>query len=130
MMSISGFSASQLIKLAIIMQAIKWKQLDDLHISVDEIDESFAKFKEDGSLDDCDNEVRCSGVETGIDCNQSSRHYETESVAIEVLGSWVGFTYWSGGGKYGEPELVPWIEDAYFVSAKPKIVTAYDFEKS
>lgn len=127
-MNIKDFSPSQLIKLAIIMQAIKWEQLDDLHLTVDEIDEAFDKFKEDGSLDDCDNEVRCSGIETGLPC-ESSRHYDSESVAIEVLGVWVGFTYWSGGGKYGEPESIPWIDDAYFVSAKPKIVTAYDFER-
>ncbi|WP_244097750.1 hypothetical protein [Burkholderia anthina] len=30
-------------------------------------------------------------------------------------GSWVGWNYWYGGGKHGEPEAVEWIEDAYDV---------------
>lgn len=64
---------------------------------------------------DTENELRCSGVPTGLPCDYS-RHYESKSVAAEMLdGSWVGWTYWHGGGKHGEPELIPWMEDAYEV---------------
>jgi hypothetical protein len=30
-------------------------------------------------------------------------------------GSWVGWTYWYGGGKHGEPGSIKWVEDAYDV---------------
>lgn len=63
-------------------------------------------------------ELRNSGVDTGLPCDYS-RHYESKSVAAEMLdGSWVGWTYWYGGGKHGEPSAIPWMEDAYEVEMK------------
>lgn len=51
--------------------------------------------------------------ETNIDAPYS-RHYESRSVARKLSdGNWVGWTYWYGGGKYGDPESIDWIEDAY-----------------
>ncbi len=71
-------------------------------------------------LDDCyyeaQAEYRCGECETGLPCD-SSRHYSSRAVAAQMLdGSWVGWTYWYGGGKHGEPGAVPWIEDAYDVT--------------
>ena len=61
-------------------------------------------------------ELRGSGVPTGL-LAPHSRHYESKAVAAEMLdGSWVGWTYWYGGGKHGEPEAIPWMEDAYEVT--------------
>ena len=120
-------TAPQLLKLAVIDLAIDWKQLiatDD--ISSNTIDDLYDEYKDECSLDDCDNETRVSGVETGLSC-ESSRHYDSEAVAINVRGVWVGFTEWSGGGKHGEPEAIDWIEHAYFVEAKPIIVTSHEF---
>ena len=33
----------------------------------------------------------------------------------EIDYKWVGWHYWYGGGKHGEPESIDWIEDAEFV---------------
>jgi len=45
-----------------------------------------------------------------------NRHYESRAVASEMLdGTYVGWTYWYGGGKHGEPEAMEWVEDAYDV---------------
>ena len=53
--------------------------------------------------------------DTDIPVTEFSRHYEATSVAKQLLnGKWVGYTYWYGGGKHGEPQAMPWIEDAYF----------------
>ena len=62
----------------------------------------------------------------------SSRNYESYSVAAEAPnGMWVGWTYWYGGGKHGEPEAVEWVEDAYLLNHKEeeKLVVVHSFEK-
>ena len=46
-------------------------------------------------------------------------------------GSWVGWTYWYGGGKYGEPEAIDWMDDAYDLACteEEKVVTVRTFTK-
>lgn len=62
---------------------------------------------------DYESEFRSGDIETDIP-SESSRHYESKSVATKLDdGSWVGWTYWYGGGKHGEPETIDWMEDAY-----------------
>ena len=64
-------------------------------------------------LQDAKEEVRSSGADTDLP-SQSSRHYEAKEVAAQLPDdSWVGWTYWYGGGKHGEPSAVDWIEEAY-----------------
>ena len=129
MIDTKGMSPSQLIKLAIIKAAESWEQLElDGHVNKDNIDDIYRHNHDECNLDDCDQEVRCGGVLTGLP-SESSRHYECDSVAIRIEGVWVGFPYWHGGGKHGEPESIGWIDSAYFVKATPKVITAYDFEK-
>ncbi|WP_238920904.1 hypothetical protein [Achromobacter xylosoxidans] len=97
--------------------------------TVDKVYEE-AELNDDGSLQDARSEVRSSGEETGLPVRFSSRHYESDEVAAQALdGSWVGWTYWHGGGKYGEPEAVDWIKDAYDVACaeEQKIVTVRTF---
>jgi hypothetical protein len=67
----------------------------------------------DDAVNDATNELRSGEEETGLPCDWS-RHYESKSVAAQMLdGSWVGWTYWYGGGKHGEAYSIPWVEDAY-----------------
>lgn len=82
-------------------------------------------------LEDAISEIRCSGVETGLE-GRYSRHYESEEVAIQCPnGDWVGFTYWHGGGKFGEPEAIEWIPYAYDLECKEeeKLVVVRTFTK-
>lgn len=99
-------------------------------INQDNIDEIYEEADgEDYELQDARNEVRSSGTETGLRA-PSSRHYESDAVAVKYIdGSWVGFTYWYGGGKHGEPEAVEWMEDAYDVECveEQKMVTIKTF---
>jgi hypothetical protein len=70
-------------------------------------------------------------VETGIQ-SEYSRHYESKSVARKLRdGTWIGWTYWYGGGKHGEPGAVEWMEDAYELDCKEeeKLVLVREFTK-
>lgn len=88
------------------------------------IEAAYEALRAEGLLDDSIEEVRCSGVKTNISSRKYNRCYETNSVAAELPdGSWVGWTYWYGGGKYGQPSGMPWIEDAYEVSCVEELVT-------
>jgi len=96
--------------------------------NVDELyeaaDESYVQYAR--------SEVRSSGIETGLPC-KSSRHYESKSVAAKMPdGSWVGWTYWYGGGKYGEPEAIDWMDDAYDLACteEEKVVIVRTFSKA
>jgi len=61
------------------------------------------------------NELREGDFETGLPC-EYSRHYESYSVATKAPdGTYVGWTYWYGGGKHGEPEAIDWMNEAYDV---------------
>jgi len=67
--------------------------------------------------------IRETGEETGISSDNHSRHYESEEVAAKMSdGTWVGWTYWHGGGKHGEPAAIDWIGDAYYLSCEEKEV--------
>tara|TARA_R110000824_G_scaffold526_7_gene3354 strand:+ start:1247 stop:1591 length:345 start_codon:yes stop_codon:yes gene_type:complete len=80
---------------------------------------------------DCESEFRDSGEETDIESDYC-RHYESKSVAFKLRsGKWVGWTYWYGGGKYGNPEEIDWMDEAYFLDIKEeeKVVTVRTFTK-
>lgn len=99
---------------------------------VDEVFDSLSEEDEYGNLQDATEEIR-SGYdeETDISC-EFSRHYEAKSVARKMSdGSWVGWTYWYGGGKHGEPESIDWMDSAYDLDCKEeqKMVTVRTFEK-
>lgn len=107
----------QKIKHAIILKAQEWDEVYPKEpITADNIDEMFDELNEDWALQDAASEVRCTGTPTGLPAT-SSRHYESTAVAAKMPdGSWVGWTYWFGGGKHGEPEAIDWMDEAYEVS--------------
>jgi hypothetical protein len=64
---------------------------------------------------DAMDEVRCSGTLTGIPCFDS-RNFESDAVAAQLPdGTWVGWVYWYGGGKHGNPDEIEWMDKAYHV---------------
>ena len=70
-------------------------------------------------------------VETDIS-TEWSRHYESNGVASRMPdGSWVGWTYWYGGGKHGEPGAIDWMSEAYDLDVveEEKIVIVRTFTK-
>ncbi|GJH22449.1 hypothetical protein CBA19CS22_37925 [Caballeronia novacaledonica] len=92
----------------------------------------------DDLYDECEDkwdaiyEVREGTFETKLP-SPSSRHYESKSVAAKAPdGSYVGWTYWYGGGKHAEPEAIDWMNEAYdlTVTEEQKMVTVRTFAKA
>ena len=82
-------------------------------ITAGNIDTIYDGLDQEDELQDTKEEVRQSGIETNIKA-PFSRHYESDSVAAQMSdGTWIGWTYWHGGGKDGEPEAMDWMSDAY-----------------
>jgi hypothetical protein len=82
-------------------------------ITAENVDDVYDERGADWQLQDAISEFREGEFETGLPC-PSSRHYESKSVAAKYLdSSYVGWTYWFGGGKHGEPEAIDWMDEAY-----------------
>lgn len=97
----------------------------------EEIDELFDDPELEDEIYETKYEIREGEVETDIP-SEYSRHYESKSVATQAPnGQWVGWTYWYGGGKHGEPEAIDWMEYAYFLDVKEeeKLVVVRTFTK-
>ena len=58
----------------------------------------------------------------------SGRHYDGDFVAQKIGDIWVGYPYYYGGGKYGSPELIDWIDDAVYLKATETTKVVYEFE--
>ena len=126
----------------ILMNMLTEEQMDnddDLDLSTkDGICEAWERAEEyegifsDTEIIDEEAEFRCSGQSTGLTCRQGSRHYECEQVARKLDdGTYVSWTYWSGGGKHGEPEAIDWMDGAFEVNCieERKMVTVYTFSE-
>ena len=121
------------IKWAILEIAYKWddKVLPD-NLTEELIDELYTDEEYEDSINDAENELRSGQWETNIPESEYSRHYECQSVAAQMSdGSYVGWLYWTGGGKHGEPESMDWIEDAYDVDCveEERVVVVRKFSK-
>lgn len=120
------------VKQEIINLYYQWEQLEPINLGSDEeVETLYQELYEKEDLWDAICAVREGDVETDIDCDYS-RHYESKSVAMKCVdGTWVGWTYWYGGGKHGDPESIDWIEYAYDLDVKEeeKLVVVREFTK-
>jgi len=127
-------TAEQAIKREILLTVFDWRNEKPPVITVENVDSIYEgeRKSDKGDLQDARNQFRSSGQETNLKCEEFSRHFECEQVAVQLSsGEWVSFTYWSGGGKHGEPSSVSFMEDAFFVDCKEeqKVVTVRTFFK-
>lgn len=124
---------TQAIKYMILAVDARWSKTDlPADLNGEQVDERYAELVGRGAHWDARSEVREGQCETGIEC-EWSRHYESKSVASKAPnGKWVGWTYWYGGGKHGEPEAIDWMEDAYFLECveEQKVLTVRTFAKA
>jgi hypothetical protein len=83
-------------------------------ITKDNIDEAYQKILVDPEEHyDFEHEFRHGSVNTHIPC-EWDRNYESRSVGTQLTdGTWIGWTYWYGGGKHGQPEAEEWMSKAY-----------------
>ncbi|WP_288080627.1 hypothetical protein [Pseudomonas sp.] len=128
----ASMNPEQTIKYMILAVDARWSK-EDLpgDLTGEQVDQKYDELVAQSAHWDARSEVRCGGVETDLPC-EYSRHYESRSVAAKAPnGQWVGWTYWYGGGKHGEPEAIDWMEDAYFLDCieEQKVVTVRTFTK-
>lgn len=124
---VEKMSAETLLKYAILELSYIW---EDKEIAKTLTEEEVNDLWEEIDCGDALYEIRTSGCETGLP-SVSSRHYECDAVAVQAPnGQWVGFTYWYGGGKHGNPEEIEWIRHAYHVDCveEEKLVTVRTFK--
>ena len=106
-----------LLKWAVLNKHAEFKGKPEPVVTAENLPELWGAFREEDDNDSI-NEVRCSGEESELPC-EWSRHYESKAVAAQMPdGQWVGWTYWYGGGKHGEPAEMDWMGSAYFVTFK------------
>lgn len=131
---IAPMTPYQLLQAIIITRALadNFQFNDDAsNITSENVEDLYGELEEVDAQQDYKYELRQGEEETNLPC-ESSRHYESYSVAAKAPnGKWIGWTYWYGGGKYGEPEAIDWMESAYFlnVTEEEKMVTVRTFEK-
>lgn len=115
----------QKIKYLIIIQQCSWDNVPVPEVSAENVDEIYDSFP---CLQDARDTVRC-GIKTNIPSgntpwDRSLSYYESYEVADQLPdGSWVGWTYWYGGGKHSEPTAIPWMEYAYDLTCQEREVT-------
>jgi hypothetical protein len=121
----------QKLKWAILNKVAGWKKKPAPAYPCASVDELYGALVDAQEHWDGMSEVRSCGIETDLPC-EWSRHYESKAVAMQMPdGSWVGWTYWYGGGKHGEPEAIDWMDEAYEVdcSEEEKVVIVRTFTK-
>jgi len=122
----------QKIKWAIMNQVAEWEKPEPPVVNADNVDELFDGLQDEDDHWDAQDEIRSGEVETGLRC-EHSRHYEADAVAAKMPdGTWVGWTYWYGGGKHGQPESIEWMYSAYAVDCieEEKMVTVRTFSRA
>jgi len=128
----------QKLKWAILDKAARWSGTALPPVTGDNVDALYAALVAEDGHWDARNEVRCSGVETGLARTvpyMTARHYDHKEVAAKMPdGSWVGWTYWHGGGKHGEPSAVEWMDGSYPVNQREEprtiIVNLFSFPEA
>lgn len=138
--SFSLFSPIQKLQYAVLCRASDFDEnlstyMQTCLVSADTISQVYddANSKFECAVQDGRSEIRSGQEDTNLPVNVELgilRYYDAKSVAMELPdGSWVGWVYFYGGGKFGEPEAIPWIESAYAVAVKKeeKVVIVHKF---
>ena len=120
------------IKKEILLIAIQHKDINfNGEITSENVESLYQQLIDDDLHWDYENEMRNGDIDTNLP-SQFSRHYEAKEVARKMSdGSWLGWTYWYGGGKFGEPEAIDWMSEAYELSCKEeeKLIIVRTFNK-
>lgn len=129
--------ASSKLQKEIILKAIEANVIKDKKYKLNtdlEIKLNYKKIHQESyCFRDFINEFRHKGERSNVPA-PFSRYFESKSIAYKLVdGSWVGWTYWYGGGKYAYPENIDWVEECYnlkLMKQKRKIITIKKFEKT
>ncbi len=121
---------TQKIKWLVLAQAASWAQEDPPPYPCANVDELYDAAWERDELHDAVSEARARGEDTDIEPKDWHGHYDRKSKATQLPdGTWVGWTYWYGGGKHGSPGEIEWMEDAYDVTMREETRVVRVFAK-
>ena len=146
--SLSTLTASQLAKLLVMHKGLQFGYAytltddDGQDVSIDNTllasapGELLESLFDENDHDDAINEARYSAVDApGVPswCHYSwERNYEVDVKAFILPdGRALAFCEMSGGGKHGEPNAYPWVEEAKFIKVsgvEERIIKTYKFE--
>jgi hypothetical protein len=147
--SLSTLTASQLAKLLVMRKGLEFGYaytLTDNDGRDSNIDNAFLSAAprelldtlfDENEHDDAINEVRYEAEDVrGIPswCHYSwERNYEVDVKAFILPdGRALAFCEMSGGGKHGEPDAYPWVEEAKFIKVagvEERVIKAYKFDE-
>lgn len=147
--SLNSLTASQLAKLLVMRKGLEFGyayKITDDEGQVTQFDEVFLasapgdlldSLFDHNAHDDAINEVRYGAVDVpGIAswCHYSwERSYEVDVKAFILPdGRALAFCEMSGGGKHGEPDAYPWVDEAKFIKVsgvEERVVKTYKFEE-
>lgn len=106
-------TAEQKLKWKILSLDAKWKKLDAPEYPNSNIEELYQDLIDDDYHWDAESETREGEYETNIQPEYLG-DFESKSVAIKLPdNTYVGWTYFDGGGKHSNPDEIKWIENAY-----------------
>lgn len=106
------------------------ERMEKTSIDKDNVESIYDEFVYLDLVQDIEEVFRLGMMETPLTPDYS-RHYESRSVAAKLFdSSWVGWTYWYGGGKHADPGSILWMEDAYDLEVieTEKLVTVREFK--
>jgi hypothetical protein len=98
-------------------------------VTAENVDDYYNKVCAEDLHWDYKSEIRNGDEETNIS-TPFSRHFESKSVAAKAPdGSWIGWTYWYGGGKHAEPDAIEWMSEAYdlTMTEEERVITVKTF---
>ena len=85
-------------------------------------------------ISDIKQDHRSGEFNTQID-TEYLRYYESRGVGIHLenfqgFTGDIGWTYWYGGGKHGDPAAIEWVDHAYFIELeKEEVITVRTYRK-
>lgn len=146
--SLSTLTASQLAKLLVMRKGLQFGYAytltddDGQDVSIDNAllasapGDLLDSLFDENDHDDAINEARYSAVDApGVPswCHYSwERNYEVDVKAFILPdGRALAFCEMSGGGKHGEPNAYPWVEEAKFIKVsgvEERVIKTYKFE--
>ncbi|MHC8408338.1 hypothetical protein [Pseudomonas sp. TMB3-21] len=146
--SLNTLTASQMAKLLVMRHGIdafgyKYDSLRDAPnglVTLEDLasmsGEDLDQLYDESSHDDAVNEVRYNAVGApGVPswCHYSwERNYDVDVKAFILPdGRALAFCEMSGGGKHGEPDAYPWVEEAKFIKVsgvEERVINTYKFE--
>lgn len=130
-----GLTPQQVGQLLILRTYWRWENdpMADAELTAAEIAQFYDDLGEDDLLIDAFNDTRHQGTASDIPTRihfSWTRNYEVDTHVIHLDDQrGLAFNYVTGGGKHGEPDAYPWIDEAWFVKCTgTQTVTTHTYE--